>query len=747
MPDDKPTKPAVVRSAPAKPSPARSRLYESTAASQARQTIVARKPVPMPNAQSIPLKTKATVVQRTRPAQHKSPVPVQSRSTHSISPASRSAQAPKLWKRTTPPKHTTLRASKLSKYLVLSEDVSQPQLYEDSWLSHQEVALTELINEIFTNTRPVSPTWQAPTKSLREHMLDIYHQPNVTAMHKRLQASLLYGALSRQKDMPSPPNPAHDLGLRKRFLNLWLHIYDVDALRAAAEVVVGRQMPSEACRLSNDLAVSESVLDPSKNRRALIGFLEAFFINMEDVNAANDEEPGSVDSRRWRKMILRSSMLIWLLDQAKASGSVAGCLFKRSSIMKSSTAVLYSLSSLLIPSVGDITRVLRHLDYEVNHVQDPLDEVVYRIENIAVDLRDGIFLTRLVEVMLFTSQRREADSEDATVTIALPDATVLESAMYMEDGSPCPRILSQHLAMPCLGRAQKVHNVQVALSALVGHADLVIAGIEEITADDIVDGHREKTLSLLWSLASNYGLAQLLDWDELTADIQRTGVDTSDISHASQSETGVLLQAWATTHCRSQGVRVNNLTTSFADGKAYCAILDNFSAFITDRSVERHRTTSASLDAKLRTMGCSNAFIKQLTASTDAIPTRNTTVSNLAFLASRLLPSARRHNAVMVIQRAFRRKLSRRTITQRVVLMRLAHDCAKVAQTQNRLASAATVLQRSWRAVLDARIVRLGKDVGSFQMLARGWVVRRKTREAIACGASSNQSLRIMGGW
>ncbi|KAK5126333.1 hypothetical protein LTR85_010569 [Meristemomyces frigidus] len=753
--DENPVKPSVSMLVPEKASTASSRLHEPTAASQARQTVVVRKAVPVPGLQRKSPAGRSLNAPRTRPSQQKAaPVHVEPQTLQSATRSPTRERPLKPWKRTTAPKRALTQGNRLSQYPVLPEDVSQPQLYEESWLSHQEIALTELVNEILQSVQPASQAWQTPDMSLREGMLYVYHQHHVTTLHKRLQASLLCGALSRPKDMPSPPDPAMDIGLRKRFLNLWLQTYNEEALRTAAEVVMGRQILRESCGSpATDLAVSESVLDPSKRRRALIGFLETFLVSVCDVESTIDEpeEPQSADGRRWRKMVLRSLMLVWLLDQAKKSGAVTGSLFKRSSGVKSSTLVLHTLSGLLIPSIGDITRVLRHFDYEVNHVQDPLDEIVYRISNIAVDLRDGILLCRLVEAVLFISQSKAADTDrDATVTLALPDATILESALYADNETPNLNVLSQHLKMPCLGRAQKLHNVQVALSALEGQATITGIVIPDVTADEVVDGHREKTLSLLWSLISNYGLAQLVDWNELVADIRRGGLDAPAVEQpVQQGQHEDLLQAWATAYCAREGVSVRNLTTSFADGKPYSVILDAFSAFLsmTSQCVEVGTGANTPLGKKLRSLGCSMAFCKQIAASADAIPSRNTTVSNLSFLASRLLPLARRHNAAAVIQRAYRRRLSWEQLTQRVVLMRLANACATVVQTRNRLVAAAVVLQRSWRCVLDARISRLNRDVEAFQTLAREWAARRSTQKAVMYRTSNGQSLRVMGGW
>ncbi|KAI7596343.1 hypothetical protein KC346_g15197, partial [Hortaea werneckii] len=210
---------------------ARSTLLEPTAASQARQSIHPRKAVPVPKPSRPIVRNRTTEPTRMPPAkpmQQSSPVVSQPTKQSRSSPTSESLASGAQRKRPSS-RQISSRPSKLAMYPALAEDVSQPQLYEDSWLSQQEVALTELINEIFEQADPNANTWQAPTCSLRERLVQIYHQPRVAALHKRLQASLLYGGLSRPKDMPNAPSPAHDIGLRKRYLNLWLHTYDAEA--------------------------------------------------------------------------------------------------------------------------------------------------------------------------------------------------------------------------------------------------------------------------------------------------------------------------------------------------------------------------------------------------------------------------------------------------------------------------------------------------------------------------------------
>ena len=743
----------LVLPAPSKTAPSQSKLFEPTAASQARQSVNVRKAVPMPKPKTEwhkPISARSMLRPQPRP-DHDAPDQLVKKATSrtapsssTLRPSSKSPEEEKPWKRSKcfVSAEQTVK-TKLAQYPILSEDLPQPDLYEQSCLGHQEVAMTELVNEIFDQATPERRVWCDPTSSLRERMVRIYHQPAVTTMHNRLKASILYGALSRPKDMPNAPSLTQDLGLRRRFLQLWLDSYSQDALTAAAEVVIGRQLPRSSATPVDGMESIENLLDVAGGRRRLTLFLETFFVSAEDADA-EDDTAGAVglEQRRLERTVMRSLMLTWLLDQAKNTGAHTRVLFKRKSLHKASVAVLYSLSTLLLPSVGDIVKVLRRFDYIVSHVQDPLDEVTYHVDNIAIDLRDGVLLTRLVEILLYAhrsdSYAETLNTGDATVTIDLPDATVLEGALYGPDGKRCSNPLSQHLKMPCLGRSQKLYNVQVALSALEGSDMSAILSACGVTADDIVDGYREKTLSLVWAIVSGLSLERFVDWKELETDIGRQG------AVCEQNGRKQLLKAWAKAHCDTEGVTIANLTTSFADGKAYHALIEAFQAYIP-RTGPGRASAKTELETTLTHLGYSKAFTNQLSSVQTTVPSERTTVATLALLASRLLPLVRTHNAAVTLQRAYRRKHFWIIAKQRVALTRLATHCAQVVQTRNRIVGAATILQRAWRVVLGARLSRLNAGVGSFQVLAKGWLERRRLIDVRH--RSIMQGSRVMGGW
>lgn len=594
------------------------------------------------------------------------------------------------WKNTHPPvesrsARSMLAAnSKLAQYPILSEDVSQPALYEDSWLSHQEVALTEVVNEIFQQNGKSRQDFAKDSTDLRARMMAHYHQPEVTTMYRRLQASIACGSLGRPRNSTNTVDLTHDLGLRRRYLSTLLDSYGEEHLRLAAEVVVGRQASSGADKQNPQLEASQALMDSRSDRRALTAFLETFFVRVEDNEPA--PEGKSEATARWQRTMLRTYMLVWLLDQSKTSGLVESCLFKRTSSHKSSAAVLQTFCSLLNPTIGDPTRTLRQYDYELVHAQDLLEEVEYRIENIAVDLRDGVLLTGLVDVLLNSGLQ-----------------------------------LSKQLKIPCSGRAQKVHNVQVALEALRGDDE---ESTFNITAENIVDGHREKTLSLLWSLVSRWGLDRLVDWTELIRDLERTKPTLIPTNHAlhedpeQPTDPASLLHAWASAHSAHQNLHLPNLTTAFTNANAYTAILKNFTTFLPGAP-----TQTTHLPTLFRNLGFSKTFSIHL--STPSIPSPQTTLANLALLASRLLPLARDHAAAVSIQRAYRSHLTRVEMIKRLRALKLAYAAKAVVEAGERRVRAAVLVQRIWRGVLGERIRRLEAEVTEFQRLARGWGIRR----------------------
>ena len=521
-------------------------------------------------------------------------------------------------------------------YPILAEDIAEPQMYEESWLAYQESAIVQLLNALFV-TADLARQQMGDNENAdrRKRMLQLYHEAPFPLLHKRLQASMLYGALSTPKDvLSSMSRLKDDIGLRRTFLTLWTETYELSALKAAAEVVIGREV-FNAGRVSGGQSSTTEPRRIKSDTRAVEAFLDTFLVRNEDAvvvksgvgtigniaraasasTGRSRDGDGGAQGWPWRRTALRSLMLILLLDKGKGIGIVRDCLFLPSSPHKSSLSVLRALGGLLLPSLGDVYRTLGHLNYEVSHVQHPVEEYRYPIENLATDMRDGVRLTRVVELLLYPPS---APTRQADITVTMPAGLLLVTPLEQTN----PWVLSHHLKFPCAGRAQKIHNVQVALSALDGFTGGT-ANRGGVLAEDVVDGHREKTVGLLWGLVCKWGLSILVEWTEVekevkrledTAKWDRPSGETNESERQSQLEHLVgferytfLLKAWATAIAKIHGLQISNLSSSFADGLVFESIVDQYAVYFPQPSSASHRE---GLEAKLKRVGCSKYFCR-----------------------------------------------------------------------------------------------------------------------------------------
>ncbi|KAL2048444.1 hypothetical protein N7G274_000356 [Stereocaulon virgatum] len=589
------------------------------------------------------------------------------------------------------------------RYSILAEDIDRPEMFEDAWLVDQESAIQQLVNGLFDAAHAETPGQCYSYSEHRRSILQLYQGPECLLLYKRLQASLLFGALSPPEgSIAASSRLKTDIGLRQRFVFLWTGTYSHRVLRAAAEVVVGRQISTYSPTSNPSQQTTYTRKDRKKD---IVAFITSCLLCNEDAGETEQATPTFC----WRRTVLRSLMLVFLLDKASKAKLAVGNLFRASSKFKASRSVLTELTALLLPFIGDVCRPLSHLDYHVHYTQFPLSEYDYKISNLATDLRDGIRLSRLVENLLYPPQSLSRLNEN--VTVAMPTGEVLTS--NIDEGQSW--VLSQHLKYPCTGRAQKIYNVQITLSALRGiHGVGQIA--EHLSAEDIVDGHREKTVTLLWSLVGKWGLDTLVDFDALSKEIRRlrkfdnatSDVDEDDEQHLHGLERHTcLLRTWARTIACRHGLRVLNLTTSFADGRVFGKIVDEYRPYLPqDQSSQCANITEkqGQLDARLRDIGCSASFASIFEHNEKGrVFDRDFTIAALAFLCSRLLRASERGRAAGSIQRAFRKARARQMIRQRCILLKIAHDCKAVLDTRNRVMGAARVLQGAWREYLRRR--------------------------------------------
>ncbi|KAJ5586787.1 uncharacterized protein N7459_002552, partial [Penicillium hispanicum] len=591
-------------------------------------------------------------------------------------------------------------------YPKLTEDIAKPALYDDNWLSHQETVITQLVNALFEYTNGENTAYDP--SALRLELLELYHTDYFTQLYERLQASISCGTLSIPKDIISRnARLKQDLGLKRKFLDIWIHSYDLRALIAAVETIVARKVSNDSIyfELGTDIANNSITKRGKMAVRKLEGFLEAFLLRNDDIDPSLPgarDTPAEMQAQAYRRTVLRSIVLVILLDQGRQHLGTAlpRRLFLRSSVLKSSAEVLQALARILLPSCGDIVKPLNHLGCRLSYKQHQLQEYDYQMNNLAVDLRDGVRLTRIVETLFYMSEHMRPAPEDQTkITLCSGEALSL-----LGDETDLP--LSKHLKYPCASRAAKIFNVQVALSALdsVKGSRTIIGSVRP---EDIVDGYREKTVALLWALVSKWGLAGLVDWADLDKEIlrlkrkllSRPGHEKSrfdgllaDHASAAEDEHAQKLQQWAALLAAPKGLRISNMTSSFADGKIYGSIVDEYEPYITGSPPHTPAETAkslgfASLGSRLQLLGCSSQFAHLVSpgAASSHVLDYEFTLGALAFLCSRLLSVSKRARAATILQRAWRARLTERDALRRTVAKNLATHCATVVQTRNEI--------------------------------------------------------------
>ncbi|KAL6258750.1 hypothetical protein P5V15_010699 [Pogonomyrmex californicus] len=357
--------------------------------------------------------------------------------------------------------------------------------FDELWSLQQELAFTKWLNallsspedlsvDIETAVTDIGKVWQtckaqkntvlAETKeavsaryhtsarlnTLRKAASAMFKRDEVTQILSRTSIYIAKGTLCIRSDR----NLHRDIGLQKLILSLFLS-YNPLWLRIGLETVYGENIP---LRSNNDIV-------------GLTRFLLTRFFSdprLTKMPGYHKTDPNKKFVIQLNQFVLKKFLfLVYFLDYAKQHKLIGHdpCLFHKRAQHKESREILLSFSREVLSGIGDVTRVLRGHDYVLTHRQTYIEEYDYAVTNIRCDLRDGVRLCRAMELIT---------------------------------GIPG---LTQRCRVPAISRLQKVHNVDVALSAL-RQAGYVLKG--DIDAKSIADGHCEKTLSLLWQIIHKY---------------------------------------------------------------------------------------------------------------------------------------------------------------------------------------------------------------------------------------------------
>lgn len=287
-----------------------------------------------------------------------------------------------------------------------------------------------------------------------------------------------------------------------------------------------------------------------------------------------------------RNILKRVLLLVFMLDRCANEGLPPSTplLMRPHAALKRSEDILRLALHGSMYGEGDVIRNLSQCSYKLHYKQNPIREYDFRCSNLAVDLRDGVRLCRLMEVL---------------------NADVLFMS-YDEKNKEWKRSLLSEANFPCANRSHRIQNVEVALRAIKDQNVGMPGTWSRIKAEDIVDGHLEHTMGLLWALMMHYSAPGLLLPKSLDAEIVRLGGKVPDvkriarisaakrgdsINEAPQCAMEARLFAWAKAACAAQRVEINNIGSAFTDGRALCALVRTYAPAM----VPQRRISSAPL--------------------------------------------------------------------------------------------------------------------------------------------------------
>ena len=400
-------------------------------------------------------------------------------------------------------------------------------------------------------------TVQREMNRLRRNACTLLQSPDIANVLAKLEYEIEKHRFIMRKDKAIHK----DVGMKKKFLMLILN-YNPLWLRIGLETVFGRIIP----------------MSEAADYVTLSKFIIRDFLNNPDILAmfAHPTVPHHYSEGyeiKLKQFILKKFFnLVLFLDQAKKFKMIRHnpCLFNKDSQVKMSKDMITSFSRDFLSGEGDVMKHLGYLGFKVDHKQTHLDEFDFAVTNIAVDVRCGVRLCRLMEIL--TKNQK----------------------------------LTENLRLPASTRMQKLHNVGVALKALENST----AGPppEKPTSKDIVDGHLQKTLDLLWHVIFGFQIGQLLSIEHLTKEISYLGktlnhevrignekaklgwdfyLDCKRRTLKENSDNGcpkgwlgneriMLLLKWAQLVCAHYGLEIENLSVSFSDGRGLCLLVHHY---------------------------------------------------------------------------------------------------------------------------------------------------------------------------
>ncbi|NWS60151.1 ASPM protein, partial [Chunga burmeisteri] len=490
-----------------------------------------------------------------------------------------------------------------------------------------------------------------------------------------------------------------DVGERQKVLN-WLLSYNPLWLRIGLETVYGELIALE----SNNDVMSLAVF--ILNRLLWNPDIAAEYRHPTVPHLYREGHEEALSKFTLKKLLL----LVCFLDRAKRSRMIDHdpCLFCKDAEFKASKDLLLAFSRDFLSGEGDLSRHLGFLGLPVSHIQTPLDEFDFAVTNLAVDLQCGIRLVRTMELLTKNWN------------------------------------LSKQLRVPAISRLQKMHNVDVVLNVLKERGiHLKDEGGASIDSRDIVDRHREKTLALLWKIVFAFQVDVFLNVEQLKEEIEflsnahkrkiplsalksfpnsrRVHEDnSSNSSPQSYNENVTLLMAWVNAVCGFYGIKVENFTVCFSDGRVLCHLIHHYHPCYVPLEAVCQRTTQTVECSRTHTVGLnsSSSSSSESDTSLNVMETMFDQTVTTSVLYKELLENERKNfqliNAAVsdlggIPAMIHHSDMSNTIPDEKVVITYLSFLCSRLLDLRQET-RAARLIQSVWRNYRLKRELKLSQE-------------------------------------
>ena len=467
---------------------------------------------------------------------------------------------------------------------------------KEAWASQQEETFTTFLNYILCPPDEADTLqWYQRYAKARLKARAVF--VDMSAARDTLLSEISTGRVTIRTDK----DISADLTVRAEVMEL-LHAFQPQWLRLVLETMLGDK--------PNTMTMKDYIVDRLLSDRKL---LRKYTRGKCKVPSGRFEKDYKQEMRQL--VLYRLLVLFFFLEKAKLAECFDQPLFNVSSKYKATKDILNALSRIVLHGQGNFARHLERQGLNVVYKQSPVDELDFRIINLATDLRDGSRLARWTEELLHL-----------------------------------PRFeLIQKLELPAGSRLQKIRNLQRVLGQLV-----YLIPDNKVLAHHIVDGYRDRVFLLLWSLLAKSCLDDLLPVARVHEEIERLEKlrSFSSFSFLPPDLKGSLL-IWADLLCRRFGRSVQNWTSSFFDGVATCMLIHYYHPRLLRIEDIDYSEQSARENAKrankvlLRLGGMPHQIVP-------ANPSEESMLLALTCLCSRLMSSSAEDRATRLIQFAYR---------------------------------------------------------------------------------------------